>query len=87
MTDSFKMKGICPMKHGRLLMILCILSFINGCGHSVLVESDITGFAVRVPVAEGGHFGIILGSSKITTATVRGGTTLETTSSAGGGIF
>lgn len=75
------------MKHGRILLAICILSLLNGCGHSVLVESDITGLAVRVPIGDGGHVGFILGSSKTTTATIRGGTTLESTTSAGGGIF
>ncbi len=75
------------MKHGMFIPALCILSLISGCGHSVLVESEVTGFAIKVPIGEGGSLGVTLGSSKLTTATVRGGTTLETTSSAGGGIF
>lgn len=75
------------MKHGRIILAICILSLLNGCGHSVLVESEITGLALRVPIGEAGHLGFILGSTKTTTATVRGGTTLETTSSSGGGIF
>ena len=75
------------MKHGHIAWIFCILALLSGCGHSVLIESEITGIALRVPIGEAGHLGFILGSTKTTTATVRGGTTLETTSSSGGGIF
>ena len=74
-------------KHGKLLLIFCVLALISGCGHSVLVESEVTGFAIKVPIGEGGSLGVTLGSAKLTTATIRGGTTLETTSCAGGGIF
>ena len=74
-------------KHGKLLSIFCVLALISGCGHSVLVESEVTGFAIKVPIGEGGSLGVTLGSAKLTTATIRGGTTLETTSCAGGGIF
>ena len=74
-------------KHGKVCLLLCVLTLLCGCGHSVLVESEVTGFAVRVPILEAGNLGVTLGSAKLTTATIRGGTTLETTSSSGGGIF
>ena len=71
----------------RLILTLSILLMTCGCGHSVLVQHKLTGLALAVPIGDGQYLGLTIGSSEQTTATVRGGTTVETTSVAGGGIF
>lgn len=75
------------MKHGYLFLLLVLLLTMCGCGHSVLLETEVTGIGFYVPVGEGATLGMVIGNAKSTTATVRGGTTLETTTSASGGIF
>lgn len=75
------------IKHARMYLYLLVLLVVCGCGHSVLIESKLTGLGVILPVGEGQTIGVVLGSMESTTATVRGGTTVETTSVAGGGIF
>ena len=66
-------------------VVLCCL--MTGCGHGILIESETTGFAVSIPIGESTPLNITVGMTKTVTATVRGGTEVETTSVAGGGIF
>ena len=75
------------MRHTILFLKIGFLAVVCGCGHSVLVQSKMTGLGAIFPVADGQTVGFILGSMESTTATVRGGTTVETTSVAGGGLF
>ena len=75
------------MKHAINAFLMATLLAICGCGHSVLVESKITGLGAILPIGDGHTLGFVLGSMDATTATVRGGTTVETTSVSGGGIF
>ena len=75
------------MKHAINVLMMATLLAVCGCGHSVLVQSKMTGLGAIFPVADGQTVGFILGSMESTTATVRGGTTVETTSVAGGGLF
>ena len=75
------------MKHAINALMMATLLAICGCGHSVLVESKITGLGAILPIGDGHTLGFVLGSMDATTATVRGGTTVETTSVSGGGIF
>lgn len=75
------------MKHAINVLSIAALLAICGCGHSVLVESKLTGLGAILPIGDGHTLGIVLGSMEATTATVRGGTTVETTSVAGGGLF
>ena len=75
------------MKHVINVLMMATLLAVCGCGHSVLVQSKMTGLGAIFPVADGQTVGFILGSMESTTATVRGGTTVETTSVAGGGLF
>ena len=75
------------MKHAINVLLVASVLAICGCGHSVLVESKITGLGAILPIGDGHTLGFVLGSMDATTATVRGGTTVETTSVSGGGIF
>ena len=75
------------MKIGNLVLLLLFMLLFCGCGHTMLIESEITGLSVSVPIGESSPVNITLGMSKTVTAAVRGGTTVETTSVAGGGIF
>ena len=74
------------MKHGRLFIFGVLISFLCGCGHNVYLEREITGLGVIVPIGDSA-LGVSIGSVKTVSATVRGGSSLETTSSVGGGIF
>ena len=75
------------MKIGNFVLILLLMLLFCGCGHTMLIESEVTGFSVSVPIGEGSPVNVTVGMSKTVTAAVRGGTTVETTSVAGGGIF
>ena len=75
------------MKIGNFVIMLLFMLLFCGCGHTMLIESEITGFSVSVPIGESSPINITVGMSKTVTAAVRGGTTVETTSVAGGGIF
>ena len=75
------------MKIGNFVLILLLMLLFCGCGHTMLIESEITGLSVSVPIGESSPVNVTLGMSKTVTAAVRGGTTVETTSVAGGGIF
>ena len=75
------------MKIGNFVLILLLMLLFCGCGHTMLIESEITGFSVSVPIGESSPVNVTIGMSKTVTAAVRGGTTVETTSVAGGGIF
>lgn len=75
------------IKHVWLCLLLLLLGLVCGCGHGILIESKLTGLGVIVPIGDGQTVGVVIGSMESTTATVRGGTTVETTSVAGGGIF
>ena len=74
------------MKHGKLLLWNVCLVLLSGCGHNVYMEREATGLAVMIPIGDSA-IGFCLGSMKTASATVRGGVSLETASSASGGIF
>ena len=74
------------MKHGHLFIWITLFALLCGCGHNVYLEREITGLGFIVPVGDSA-LGLTIGSVKTVSATVRGGTSLETTSSVGGGLF
>lgn len=74
------------MKHGYLFILVTLFTLLCGCGHNAYLEREITGLGFIVPIGDSA-LGLTLGSIKTISATVRGGTSLETTSSVGGGIF
>ncbi len=59
---------------------------LSGCGHNVYTERETTGLAFMIPIGDSA-VGFCLGSMKTASATVRGGVSLETSSSASGGLF
>lgn len=75
------------MKYVNFLFLFVLMLVLSGCGHGILIESETTGFSISVPIGEGTPLNVTVGMTKVVTATVRGGTTVETTSVAGGGIF
>lgn len=68
------------------LLVLCT-TLLTGCGHNMYFENETTGLCLRIPVAEGADLGLMIGSTKSVTATVRGGTSFTTESSNGAGIL
>ena len=75
------------MKHGKFYLTLLSIGILSGCGHGVLITNKLTGLSVTVPVYDGQRLGVTIGSLESTTATVRGGTTVETKSVSGGGLL
>jgi len=59
---------------------------LAGCGHTFYFESDTIGLNATVPCGER-TIGVTIGSSKIVQASVRGGSTFETTTTSGAGIL
>jgi len=74
------------MKHMRIMFLMSILLALSGCGHSTLTERESTGVAVFVPFCDG-TIGVCVGNMKTTTANMRGSASMETTSTASGGLF
>ena len=72
---------------GALILLFTILVMCSGCGHSMLVMNKNVGFLLRFPVGEANYIGLGIGSTESTVAAVRGGTSFESTTSAGGGVF
>ena len=68
------------------LPVLCT-TLLTGCGHNMYFENETTGLCLRIPIAEGADLGLMVGSTKSVTATVRGGTSFTTESSNGAGIL
>lgn len=68
------------------LPVLCT-TLLTGCGHNMYFENETTGLCLRIPIAEGADIGLMVGSTKSVTATVRGGTSFTTESSNGAGIL
>ena len=68
------------------LLVLCT-TLLTGCGHNMYFENETTGLCLRIPIAEGADLGLMVGSTKSVTATVRGGTSFTTESSNGAGIL
>lgn len=74
------------MKHGSLYLVGALIALLCGCGHNVYMERESSGFGMLLPIGESA-MGVSIGSMKTVSATVRGGVSLETTSSASGGLF
>ena len=72
---------------GAFIFLLVVLTMCSGCGHSMLVMNKNVGLLLRVPVGEANYVGFGIGSTESTVAAVRGGTSFESTTSAGGGFF
>ena len=72
---------------GKIALCSLGIWILSGCGHSVLLTNKMTGFALTLPVGEGQKIGLVIGATESTTATVRGGTTVESTSVSGAGLF
>ena len=72
---------------GALIFLLVLLTICSGCGHSMLVMNKNVGLLLRIPVGEANYVGFGIGSTESTVAAVRGGTSFESTTSAGGGFF
>lgn len=72
---------------GALIMLLVLMFMCTGCGHSMLVMNKNVGLLLRFPVGEANYIGFGIGSTEATVAAVRGGTSFESTTSAGGGVF
>lgn len=73
------------MKH--LALFLIILSVVTGCGHNRLLIDKSIGFALTVPCGDFGSFKVGIGSTETTTAELRGGSSLETETAEGSGLF
>ena len=67
-------------------LVLCT-TLLTGCGHNMYFENETTGLCLRIPIAEGADLGLMVGSTKSVTATVRGGTSFTSESSNGAGIL
>lgn len=74
-------------KHIGIILTALSMSILSGCGHGVLISNKLTGIALTFPVGDGQQIGVVIGSTESTTATVRGGTTVESTSVSGTGIL
>lgn len=74
------------MKYGGLLFVSGLLLLTCGCGHNVYLERETTGLGALIPVGDSA-LGFAIGSMKTISATVRGGSSIQTTASARGGIF
>ena len=72
---------------GALILLFIVITTCSGCGHSMLVMNKNVGLLLRFPVGEANYIGFGIGSTEATVAAVRGGTSFESTTSAGGGVF
>lgn len=67
-------------------ILLCLMLFA-GCGHNFYFESENIGIALRIPLPEGGDIGLMAGSTKTVSASVRGGSSFTTESAHGAGLL
>ena len=75
------------MRFCYLLLLLFLAMFVTGCGHNMYFENETTGLCCRIPIGEGADIGLMVGTTKSVTATVRGNTSFTTESSQGVGLF
>lgn len=75
------------MSHWLKPLLSClVLGIVAGCGHTFYFESDTTGLLANIPIGEQ-SLGVMIGSSKTIQASVRGGSTFETSTTSGAGLF
>ena len=70
----------------NFFILLCLMLFA-GCGHNFYFESENIGIALRIPLPEGGDIGLMAGSTKTVSASVRGGSSFTTESAHGAGLL
>lgn len=70
----------------KRISIAALALLLAGCGHNRIFESESFGLAVEVPTGAGSVV-LSIGSHKSTRALLRGGSSLETTTSSGAGLF
>lgn len=75
------------MKNWFFWIWALLIILMSGCGHNRVNTYDTFGAAVALPVGDLGSISICLGSSKTTTALVRGGSTFTTETAEGAGLF
>lgn len=69
------------------LLVVSLLMFIIGCGHNRVNMHSTFGPAVSIPCGDLGSIVVSIGSSKTTSAMVRGGSSFTTESAEGGGLL
>lgn len=70
----------------KKISTVALALLLAGCGHNRILESESFGLAVEVPTGDG-PIVLSIGSHKSTRALLRGGSSIETTTSSGAGIF
>ena len=71
----------------RTLTALAALTLVLGCGHNRVNMHSTFGPAVSFPLGDLGQLTVSIGSSKTTSAMVRGGSSFTTESTEGGGLL